>query len=691
MEIERNIEDIGIINKYLCEIKKNLPFSIRIRKDETNCILEEIEDHIWEKVIENIGNRDPRTEDVEFALSEMGSPIDIAKGFSIRSTPFLYISEGFFPIYLRWSKILFGFFLLSIFILSGYFPLFRIIIFIFIYMLLLVNFIFFYLSSKGYLPGDLRRIYFRNKKEKDELGSQRKIKNPIKRKRLILWAFLWLINFTALLIGYLLDPNNFNQPYTLGGLIVFVILIVIDVSRYIINSKLVREQQFLLILKTVILFLYFLFPMIFDPYSYSIFDQIHIIINNPSYIFYPIELLYILPYFVFFGFLYYNIYKVITFKEKFEKYLINLSLEKRYLKKQSYISSKVIKINENLEFPKKLNKEIKTKSRRFHEEKVKNLKNNIFIEKIRKKLPRWLTIEEKENFLIDISDRVQEIALEKSHEKEITEQGIEQVLKNLGIIKSMISEKKRSKPKIYISEELWIWFTFISKIIIFYSIFIAIYLKINELVFFTANEEIEQWFSYTSFIDSVIYFYNFFITLIVFLFFIFLLFIFLSMQDIIPSYKSRLTIKDKRTSKNLTVKALEISQSTIYVMFSIFVLFFYFQSSQFSVNLTFKIFLIFGTLNSLSIIKLIKLLKINLKNENNKTLSMVSVILNVFIILSISIALLDISSMDIYYLSKYLLFIKNFILTIQLVYELVFYFTFNLINNLKLSDFNKKK
>ena len=41
------IEEAEIINKYLCQLKKSLPIGIRLKKDELNEILDEIEEHIW--------------------------------------------------------------------------------------------------------------------------------------------------------------------------------------------------------------------------------------------------------------------------------------------------------------------------------------------------------------------------------------------------------------------------------------------------------------------------------------------------------------------------------------------------------------------------------------------------------------------------------------------------------------------
>ena len=111
-KLKNNIGEIEIINKYLCQIEKGLPVWIRLKKDELNCILEEIEEHIWDKAIESAGNKEPRDIDIQIAIYQMGDPHDIASQFVNRSTPYIYISEELYPIYRKYCKIFFWSFLL---------------------------------------------------------------------------------------------------------------------------------------------------------------------------------------------------------------------------------------------------------------------------------------------------------------------------------------------------------------------------------------------------------------------------------------------------------------------------------------------------------------------------------------------------------------------------------------------------
>ena len=87
------IEEAEIINKFLCQIKKELPLNIRLKKDELNSILDEIEEHIWEKAIEIAEDKEPNDIDIQIAISQMGDPFEIASKFKEDTNPYIYISE----------------------------------------------------------------------------------------------------------------------------------------------------------------------------------------------------------------------------------------------------------------------------------------------------------------------------------------------------------------------------------------------------------------------------------------------------------------------------------------------------------------------------------------------------------------------------------------------------------------------
>jgi len=100
------MKEAEIINQYLCDIKNNLPLWIRLKKRELNEILDEIEDHIWEKAVENSENQEPSEIDLQIAISQIGNPKDIANQYTPRSTPRVFISKELYPFYLRYLKIL---------------------------------------------------------------------------------------------------------------------------------------------------------------------------------------------------------------------------------------------------------------------------------------------------------------------------------------------------------------------------------------------------------------------------------------------------------------------------------------------------------------------------------------------------------------------------------------------------------
>ena len=101
------IKEAEIISNYLDLIKKSLPISIRLRKNELRDFLDEIEEHIWEKIIESIGDKEPTEIDIQIAISQIGKPEEIATIFVSRSTPFLYISEELYSSYRKHRKSLF--------------------------------------------------------------------------------------------------------------------------------------------------------------------------------------------------------------------------------------------------------------------------------------------------------------------------------------------------------------------------------------------------------------------------------------------------------------------------------------------------------------------------------------------------------------------------------------------------------
>ncbi|NHJ84375.1 MAG: hypothetical protein FK734_02875 [Asgard group archaeon] len=158
-----------IVNNFLEEVRKKLPFWMKEQKEDTDEILEELETHIWDKAAELAENGDISQYHIEQAIELMGSPSKIAAEYKHRGKPKFFITEELFPMYTKSiiisSAIFFGINLLAaVFsigsktaseIFGGFFN------GVFIstaLVLILITIQFVYLSKEGYLPEDFRRM-----------------------------------------------------------------------------------------------------------------------------------------------------------------------------------------------------------------------------------------------------------------------------------------------------------------------------------------------------------------------------------------------------------------------------------------------------------------------------------------------------------------------------------------------------
>ena len=239
------VKEAELINHYLCEIKNNLPLWVRLNKREVNEILDEIEDHIWEKAVENTENQSPNEIDLQIAISQIGDPKIIANKYTARSTPRVFISKELYPYYLRYLKIAFLSCIFSLLFPFTYsFMIFgielellslhlRIYILIFYLSLgLVISLVFFYLSTHGYLPYEARMTRFYNKFTNLSYIQKNSIKNPVNAKFLVIWALIWLVGaisfyllsaITAPPIG---NPNPMGYFYCIFCSILFVIKLI---------------------------------------------------------------------------------------------------------------------------------------------------------------------------------------------------------------------------------------------------------------------------------------------------------------------------------------------------------------------------------------------------------------------------------------------------------------------------------
>lgn len=94
-----------LVNKFLDEIKENLPDWIKNDDEKVEDIILEISSHIWDSAYEIAGSDDPDTNSVQKALNRIGTPKEIAKSYKSRGTPKYFISEELWATY---TKVIYG-------------------------------------------------------------------------------------------------------------------------------------------------------------------------------------------------------------------------------------------------------------------------------------------------------------------------------------------------------------------------------------------------------------------------------------------------------------------------------------------------------------------------------------------------------------------------------------------------------
>ena len=96
-----SVENKKLVNKFLEEIKQNLPEWLKSNNDKVEDILLEISSHIWDSAQEISGSDDPDLGSVQKAINQLGNPKEIAKSYKNRGTPKYFVSEELWPIYTK--------------------------------------------------------------------------------------------------------------------------------------------------------------------------------------------------------------------------------------------------------------------------------------------------------------------------------------------------------------------------------------------------------------------------------------------------------------------------------------------------------------------------------------------------------------------------------------------------------------
>ncbi len=570
------IEEAEIINKYLCQIKKSLPLGIRLKKDELNDIMDEIEEHIWEKAIESAGDKEPNEIDIQIAISQMGEPQEIASKFTSRSTPHLYISEELYPYYRKYRRILFWSTVFSIILymlFRNMFSLddhsFQFIIFFYeIFTILviystffaIIGIIFCYLSITGYIPYELRKSKMQRRYSK--LTQIQKPKFKSSSQIIVLSLELSFFLIIAIFLTFWTDYNFFKDFFYFF----LSLLSIVKCLRGFTKTKSVIWQRSLILLDVFVMGL--LIIGIEQLYIY----EINIYFYYWNYTAQEVIYFYIILWMLYFFYIYYEVYLFTVLKEKLQLYLKELSLIKRINKKEIILGS--IK---NHESPNSQNTPLKHKifasrSNKYNHEIEECFK--IYLKTAKKKLPFWLKKAEKHELIKNIEEEIRETICEYEESNLLTLQALKQFLTNLGSIKTLISEcKQRGIPKIFISKELRSWYLTLLKSVSAYFMIITVFI----IVLQTSLNVSFTFFNYFA------YFIFFWFIWILILILVTQLFVFLSSNDVIPEDNEFLGTKKNRIPIYKLYNIWEALFAEFYIVIGtilIFVVFF----GVFSIN-----------------------------------------------------------------------------------------------------------
>ena len=464
-----------VVNDFLAQVKDRMPVWIRWKKKEFECIIKELELHIWERAIDKAKGASPIDSHLQSAIKEMGSPESITREYVRKSTPKLYITNELLPLYLKSIKnLLITTVLLHLFIIiSSAFrrfilpiftidieinPLILYIIAFHFWIVLTIAFIIF--SKEGYLPNYFKEVIIGNK-----VITNNDAISPLESKKFWKWGIFWATT------GILL----FFSPIGFISILLFMFSI-LNFIRAIIGNKNVIRHEFLIIISVSVCFLlinylYRLFNpqpdnlyLIYTFYSPSIEEGI--LLSN---IFRIIGQILIAT--TYLG-IFYKIYTLFTVRKKYYRFQKYSNSEKRSLENQENID--FFNKNSNTEFndEKILNPE--SSIRHKHKKNLKKIDLHIkrFLINVEGKLPLWLKDRELRIFIYDLENHITEKLIEISQNNEPTLDDLNVIFNEIGKA-SLITQnyKKQGSPKLYISKELWNPFIITIKLIVFVMLF----------------------------------------------------------------------------------------------------------------------------------------------------------------------------------------------------------------------------
>ena len=93
-----------LIKDFLDEVKRKLPTWLKVREEEVNEVLRELEEHLEDKIEGLMEKGEDREAATRAAIFQMGSPSTIAREYKRRGTPKFYITEELWSTYLTALK-----------------------------------------------------------------------------------------------------------------------------------------------------------------------------------------------------------------------------------------------------------------------------------------------------------------------------------------------------------------------------------------------------------------------------------------------------------------------------------------------------------------------------------------------------------------------------------------------------------
>ncbi len=90
-----------MINDYLTQVYKKLPEWLKLKKEEVDKVLKDLESQILDEAKDIANGQEPSDIDIQQALIQIGTPESIAKLYKRRGTPKLYLTEELFDFYIR--------------------------------------------------------------------------------------------------------------------------------------------------------------------------------------------------------------------------------------------------------------------------------------------------------------------------------------------------------------------------------------------------------------------------------------------------------------------------------------------------------------------------------------------------------------------------------------------------------------